>query len=74
MKSIVVTYPYFQSLPKGIKVMLIASETFFFNDASGKVAPAMPGKAAPRPQIEAWQGGPIVPARRLSDVQTWWRN
>lgn len=30
MKSIVVTYPYFQSLPKGVKMMLIASESFFF--------------------------------------------
>jgi hypothetical protein len=32
MKSIVVTYPYFQSLPKGIKKMLVASESLFFGD------------------------------------------
>lgn len=35
MKSIVVTYPYFQSLPKGIKMMLVASENFFFSEAGG---------------------------------------
>lgn len=33
MKSIVVTYPDFQSLPKGIKRMLVASEDHFFSEA-----------------------------------------
>ena len=33
MKSIVTTYPYFQSLPKGIKMMLVASEEFFFQES-----------------------------------------
>jgi len=33
MKSIVVTYPEFQSLPKGIKRMLVTSESLFFRDA-----------------------------------------
>jgi hypothetical protein len=33
MKSIVVTYPDFQSLPKGIKRMLVTSESVFFGDA-----------------------------------------
>ena len=37
MKSIVVAYPYFQSLPKGIKRMLVTSEDLFFSDA--KTAP-----------------------------------
>lgn len=32
MKSIMVTYPDFQSLPKGLKQMLLASETFFFDE------------------------------------------
>ena len=31
MKSIMVTYPGFQSLPKGLKQMLLASESFFFD-------------------------------------------
>jgi hypothetical protein len=33
MKSIVVTYPNFQSLPKGIKRMLVTSESVFFRNA-----------------------------------------
>lgn len=31
MKSIMATYPDFQALPKGVKQMLLASETFFFD-------------------------------------------
>ena len=34
MKSILVTYPYFQTLPKGVKMMLVASENLFFGDAT----------------------------------------
>lgn len=33
MKSITLTYPDFQALPKGIKRLLIASENLFFGDA-----------------------------------------
>ena len=33
IKTIVVTYPDFQSLPKGIKRMLVTSESVFFGDA-----------------------------------------
>jgi hypothetical protein len=32
MKSIITTYPDFQSLPRGIKKMLLASENFFFGE------------------------------------------
>ena len=32
MKSILVTYPNFRELPKGIKQMLLASESLFFDD------------------------------------------
>jgi len=32
MKSIMVTYPGFQSLPKGLKQMLVESERFFFEE------------------------------------------
>lgn len=34
MKSILVTYPGFQSLPKGIKRMLVESENLFFEEAT----------------------------------------
>jgi hypothetical protein len=33
MKSIITTYPDFHTLPKGIKRMLLASESFFFAEA-----------------------------------------
>ena len=32
MKSIITTYPDFRSLLKGIKSMLVASESFFFRE------------------------------------------
>jgi hypothetical protein len=43
MKSIMVTYPEFQSLPKGVKKLLVASETHFFRLAK---APAASSNAA----------------------------
>jgi hypothetical protein len=32
MKLIMMTYPGFQELPKGVKKMLLVSETFFFDE------------------------------------------
>ena len=37
MKSIIMTYPDFQSLPKGIKRMLVASESFFFRETESRL-------------------------------------
>jgi hypothetical protein len=31
MKSIMITYPNFRALPKGVKQMLLVSESFFFD-------------------------------------------
>jgi len=33
MRTIVLTYPGFASLPRGIKQMLVASEQFYFDEA-----------------------------------------
>ncbi|HEU5123224.1 MAG TPA: hypothetical protein VFW05_04075 [Verrucomicrobiae bacterium] len=41
MKSIVLTYPDFHSLPKGLKMLLVESECFFYreeNSPSGRAA------------------------------------
>ncbi|MGD0614728.1 MAG: hypothetical protein ABSA69_04700 [Verrucomicrobiota bacterium] len=38
MKSIILTDPDFQSLPKGIKRLLIASESFFFREPGPRPA------------------------------------
>jgi hypothetical protein len=45
MKSIVVTYPDYQSLAKGIKKMLVVSESLFFGEA--KAAPLIHRDAKP---------------------------
>jgi hypothetical protein len=34
MKSIITTYPDFQTLPRGVKRMLLASESHFFDKAN----------------------------------------
>lgn len=58
MKSIVVTYPSFQALPKGLKMLLVESEGFFFSlagaskhhdpaRASVRVAPGLPFSRIP---------------------------
>jgi len=33
MRSIILTYPGYQSLPQGLKQLLVASESDFFSDA-----------------------------------------
>jgi hypothetical protein len=53
MRSIVTTYPGYQSLPKGIKMMLVASESLFFNEAR---------TGAPRRADEKWKGGVALTA------------
>jgi hypothetical protein len=55
MKSIVATYPEFHSLPKGIKQLLVNSETLFFQDARSLSAitrqPARNLWASPNPVV-----------------------
>lgn len=36
MKSIIMTYPDFRALPKGLKQMLLASESFFFDETEAR--------------------------------------
>jgi hypothetical protein len=48
MKTIMFTYPGFQSLPRGIKQMLVTSETLFFAETGTNAAntrSARPGNA-----------------------------
>jgi hypothetical protein len=58
MKSIVVTYPNYQSLPKGIKRMLVTSESVFFRDA----------KTAQNGREE------LVRGRAPLATHSWWKN
>jgi hypothetical protein len=69
MKSILVTYPKFQALPKGVKQMLLASESFFFDQS----------KTAPRQSSEPPKTAPFLSVhenrRGLSSViHPSWRN
>jgi hypothetical protein len=43
MKGSILTYPEFSSLPKGVKMMLLESESFFFNEELAR--PAKPQSA-----------------------------
>lgn len=62
-KSIMVTYPDFQALPKGVKMMLLASEDFYFGEVR---PPQIQGVALKAPiwgtnampvGTSAWSGG-----------------
>jgi len=71
MKSIILTYPGFQALPKGIKQMLAVSETVFFRDATttstavqGKLEHAQP----PRSRVTGSAG------KQRNGVSGDWRN
>jgi hypothetical protein len=50
MKSVMMTYPGFQELPKGTKKMLLASETFFFAEA--RIQTTRPVRTSPLAVME----------------------
>ena len=56
MNSIAWTYPGFQSLPKGIQQMLVASESHFLNETRRGSAHAVLDRTS---RWESWQPGPI---------------
>lgn len=45
MRTIILTYPGYQSLPRGIKQMLVASETFYFEESSSAATHRRPEDA-----------------------------
>jgi hypothetical protein len=64
MKSIVVTYPGYQNLPRGLKRLLVASENSFFSEP----APAVSNdRLAPK---SFWQA---AGTRTASDPDSLWR-
>jgi hypothetical protein len=56
MKSIVLTYPGFQALPRGLKQLLVASESYFFREVQPSTRANRSRQLAP------------VPARQLQPV------
>jgi hypothetical protein len=61
MKSIMITYPDFRELPKGIRQMLVVSETFFFEEAMPTPGMAM----AHKPVVPNLCGLPLFQAAPL---------
>ena len=49
MQLIMTTYPGFQDLPKGVKKLLLVSETFFFDQSRTQTAPPVPQPTATAP-------------------------
>lgn len=69
MKSIMITYPNFRALPKGVKQMLLASESFFFEEMS----------AAPKRATAIAQTKPVAGLREArwmtgSTLHSSWKN
>ena len=72
MKSIMTTYPGFHSLPRGIKKLLLESETFFFSEPRGTQGKTGNGKFPFMAMIRA-SGGPSLD-RRFPAFTPSWRN
>ena len=69
MKSIVVTYPDFQKLPRAIKRLLVASESFFFQESSTSPEVAVKGQSVAMLPKGAGGFGGILPPLPVG-----WRN
>jgi hypothetical protein len=72
MKSIIWTYPGFQTLPRGIKQMLVASESDFFSAAKPAAANVALGKMEHRqaPRLRVVDGKGV----RLGAFDGAWKN
>jgi hypothetical protein len=53
LHSITATYPEFQALPKGVKQMLLVSESVFFEDARGSQQTTRRGQPPHQMPVEA---------------------
>jgi hypothetical protein len=72
MRTIMMTYPGFQTLPRGIKRMLVASESFFFGEAQSRPMKSMRGKS-PAGAALAF-GMTTGPVGRFPAFSAAWRN
>lgn len=69
MNSITATYPGFQALPKGIKQMLVVSESLFFDDA--KAPPKAPDRQPQRDVRVLTRAGWLSPFAAPSPIAAW---
>jgi hypothetical protein len=62
MRTIILTYPDFQSLPRGIKQMLLATESFYFGETEVHAAkPHHPMPKADHPVSYPFATPPVQP-------------
>jgi hypothetical protein len=61
MRTIILTYPGYQSLPRGIKQMLVASENFYFAEFKSAATNRKPkdAKIAQSPATKSF-GNPLA--------------
>jgi hypothetical protein len=72
MKSIMMTYPDFIRLPRGIKQMLVASESFFFAEAGARTQ--QPALGVLKIHVSFKQQQTFEPASRFPVWNNAWRN
>jgi hypothetical protein len=66
------TYPGFQALPRGVKRMLLESESFFFGEARTRTEQPAPGRLTIRISLAPKrQSGPTRPMPASGEA---WRN
>ena len=70
MNLIMMTYPGFQALPRGLKSMLLVSENFFFREAK----PRKPKSNAPLMRVIQQRQWGIDLTERFSSFGSAWRN
>jgi hypothetical protein len=72
IKSIVVTYPDYQSLPKGVKRMLVTSESLFFRDARTAPMKRRDGTRMVNPALAVREE--LIRERAPFTPDSWFRN
>ena len=72
MKTILVSYPYFQSLPKGIKILLVTSENHYFGEV--RTTPAKAGAARPTLRTALNEGASRFSGPSLFKLPSSWGN
>ena len=72
MRSIVMTYPGFQTLPRGLKMLLVASESFFFREAKSPLLKPRSGELTVRVTLKPNKRADLN--KQFLAFSTAWRN
>jgi hypothetical protein len=72
MRSIAVTYPDFRLLPKGLKSMLLLSESLFFEEAKAVPVVHVTSPQSVRARVGVWAG--VFSRHGLEAENRFWAN